>query len=113
MIEFIDFKNDRERHFLITEDVQRILNRYGGTFGNVHRDKKIGPWTIRRFLRKEFTNKTIRPHTGRRNYCTNEYLKPNTLVEDIRRQSGHRSEEIFHRYIQASGREILRERRLK
>lgn len=112
MISFYEPKNAKDRIFLITDDVQRVLDRWSG-FPNdgKHRKDQVKYRTILKFLSKAIPDKKITLHTGRRNFSTNEYLK-GTSVEDIMIQTGHKTYSIFMNYIQATGKDILAERQL-
>ncbi len=106
MIFFLERKNNVKRHFTITPKMQIILDRWQGTFPKEVIDSTIIDTYINKFLKDTITDKTIRNHSGRRNFCTNEYLK-GTSVEKIMRQSGHQDYKTFKNYIVASGDDIL------
>lgn len=106
MIFFLESKNNIKRYFTITDNVQTILDRWNGTFPKDIINKNITDTYINKFLKKTIKDKTIRCHSGRRNFCTNEYLK-GSPVEKIMRQSGHKDYKTFKDYIVASGEDIL------
>ena len=106
MIMFLEGKNKRKRVFRITDKMQVVLDRWQGVFPNDSLRRKIKANDINQYLKSTIKNKTIRCHSAKRSFCTNEYIK-GTPVEDIMRQSGHQTYAVFKIYIQDSGEEAI------
>ncbi|MFT5349096.1 MAG: hypothetical protein ACI9M3_002146, partial [Bacteroidia bacterium] len=109
MITFLEGKNrnsNRKRVFRITYKMQVILDRWQGVFPNDSSRRKIKANDINQYLKSTVKHKTIRCHSAKRSFCTNEYIK-GTPVEDIMRQSGHQTYTVFKIYIQDSGEEAI------
>ncbi len=105
MITFLERKNLKKRVIKITPKMEQILNKWQGKFPNDILDKKVRRQSINEYL-NFIKDKKITNHSGRRSFCTNEYIK-GTPVEDIMRQSGHKNYTVFKSYIKDSGEKAL------
>tara|TARA_B110000285_G_scaffold221552_1_gene274648 strand:+ start:183 stop:1361 length:1179 start_codon:yes stop_codon:yes gene_type:complete len=106
-ISFFESKNKKNRVFRITDRIQVVLDRWEGSFPNDTLRRKERKGDLNKYLESTIQHKTIRCHSGRRSFCTNEYLK-GTPVEEIMFQSGHSTYAIFKTYVVATGIDILK-----
>lgn len=113
MIVYEEGKNDDDdRAVYITPEMEVIIKRWNG-FPNEKLKAKIHEnyinTRIKVLAQEERLKKAkkITCHTGRRSFCTNEFLKPSSSKTWIMYQSGHKTEKDFNNYIKATGKKVI------
>jgi integrase len=126
ILEVRQVKTGERVYIPLQPEVKAIMRRYDNGFPNAMSNQKFNDYLKDvcaecEMLKKEVSIKTfvagqrtvitqhkylfVKSHTARRSFATNEYLKGELTMAEIRAVTGHKTDKAFYKYVRVAPRE--------